>query len=130
MKIEDCILITYPTVQPFESIESIEPRLKEKDYLVVADEKNKFYGILTPSDILSRPYKLVIDCLTPKGIIQTDDTFVELVGKFEKTPSEALPVFQRGEFLGILEKSHAVKKLKSRMDDFRKERAATPPAVP
>lgn len=121
MKIEDCILLTYPTVKPGESIKSIENRLKEKDYLVVKDEKNKFYGILTPSDILTRPGKLVIDCLTPKGIIQTDDSFGELVGKFEKTPSEALPVFQYGKYLGILEKSDAIKKLKCRMDDFHKE---------
>jgi len=121
MIIEDCILVTYPTVHPYESTKSIENRLKEKDYLVVKDEKNKFYGILTPSDILTRPCGLVIDCLSPKGIIQTDDTFGALIGKFEKTPSEALPVFQRGEYLGILEKNDALKKLKYRMDDFRKE---------
>ena len=121
MIIEDCILVTYPTVHPYESTKSIENRLKEKDYLVVKDEKNKFYGILTPSDILSRPCKLVIDCLSPKGIIQTDDTFGALIGKFEKTPSEALPVFQRGEYLGILEKNDAIKRLKYRMDGFRKE---------
>lgn len=121
MIIEDCILVTYPTVHPNESIRSIENRLKEKDYLVVKDEKNKFYGILTPMDVLTRPSKLVIDCLTPKGIIQTDDSFGALVGKFENTPSEALPVFQHGEYLGILEKNDAIKKLKYRLDDFRKE---------
>ncbi len=121
MIIEDCILLTYPTVHPNESIKSIENRLKEKDYLVVKDEKNKFYGILTPSDVLTRPCQLVIDCLTPKGIIQTDDSFGALVGKFENTPSEALPVFQQGNYLGILEKNDAIKKLKYRLDDFRKE---------
>ena len=121
MIIEDCILLTYPTVHPNECIKSIENRLKEKDYLVVEDEKNKFYGILTPSDVLTRPSKLVIDCLTPKGIIQTDDSFGALVGKFENTPSEALPVFQHGKYLGILEKNDAIKKLKYRLDDFRKE---------
>lgn len=121
MTIEDCILVTYPIVHPYESIKSIGNRLKEKDYLVVKDEENKFYGILTPADVLTRPYNLVIDCLTPKGIIQTDDSFGELVGKFEKTPSEALPVFHRDKYVGILEKSHAIKKLKSRLDDFRQE---------
>lgn len=119
--IEDWILESYPTAHPYESIKSIESRLKEKNYLVVTDEKNKFYGILTPSDVLKRPDHLVIDCLTPKGIIQTDDSFSILVGKFEKTPSEALPVFQQGKYMGILEKSDAIKKLKYRLDDFRKE---------
>lgn len=121
MMIEDCILETYPTVHPHESIKSIEPRLKEKNYLVVKDEKNKFYGILTPSDILTKPYQTVIDCLTFKGRIQTDDSLRDLIGKFEKTPSEALPVFRQGEYIGILEKNHAIKKLKCRLDDFRKE---------
>ncbi|MBW8324467.1 MAG: CBS domain-containing protein [Prolixibacteraceae bacterium] len=121
MTIKDCILVTYPIVRPYESIKSIENRLKEKHYLVVTDEKNKFYGILTPSDILAKPCKLVIDCLTPKGIIQTDDSFGELIGKFEMTPSEALPVFQCGEYLGILEKNDAIKKLQYKLDDFRNE---------
>jgi K+-sensing histidine kinase KdpD len=121
MTIEDCILTTYPTIQPYANIKSIENRLKEKDYLVIIDEKNKFYGILTPSDILTRNGKLVIDCLTPKEILQTNDTFIELAVKFEKTPSEALPVFQDGEYLGILEKNDLIKKLKSRMDDLHEE---------
>ena len=120
MIIEDCILENYPTVHPYESIKSIENRLSEKNYLVVKDEKNKFYGILIPTDILTRPSKLVIDCLSPKRIIQIDDSFGTLMGKFEMTPSEALPVFKSGKYLGILEKSNVIRKLKYRIDDFRK----------
>lgn len=120
MIIEDCILVNYPTVYPYESVKSIENRLKEKNYLVVKDEKNKFYGILTPTDILTRPSKLVIDCLSPKRIIQIDDSFGTLMGKFEMTPSEALPVFKSGEYFGILEKSNVIRKLKYRIDDFSK----------
>ena len=121
MNIEDCILTTYPTVKPYDSIKSIEELLKKRDYLVVEDEKNRFFGILTPSDILARPHKLVIDCLTPKRIIHTNDSFIELVSKFDQTPSEALPVFQNEEYLGILEKSSAIKKLKFTIDELRKE---------
>lgn len=121
MKIEDCLLLTYPTVKPCESIKSIEHRLKEKYYLVVQDEKNEFYGILNSSDILAHSGKLVIDCLTPKEIIQTDDSLFELVSKFEKSPSEALPVFKYGKYLGVLEKFHVIRKLKSRMGELQNE---------
>jgi signal transduction histidine kinase len=121
MKIEDYILTTYPIIHPYDGVISIEEKLKEKDYLVVMDEHRVFYGILTPADILTRPHKLVIDCLTPKEIIQADDSFAELVNKFEKTPSEALPVFRQLEYVGILEKGTTTMKLKSQIDDFHNE---------
>jgi signal transduction histidine kinase len=121
MKIEDYILTTYPIIHPYDGANSKEIKLKEKNYLVVMDENSVFYGILTPADIITRPHKLVIDCLTPKKIIQTDDSFAELVNKFEKTPSDALPVFRHDEYVGIFEKANATKKLKSLIDDFRNE---------
>jgi K+-sensing histidine kinase KdpD len=121
MKIEDCILKTYPTVFPYEGINSIEKKLMEKNYLIVADDEQDFYGILIPSDILSRPHKLVIDCLTPKEVIRTDDTFVDIFGKFRKTPSEALPVFFEDRFIGIIEKNCALEKLKIKVDELYNE---------
>ena len=120
MEIEEYILITYPTVLPYDSVRSVEDRLRGKGYLVVVDEKNEFCGILTPCDIVVRPHKLVIDCLTPKEIIYTDDSFITMLGKFEQTPSEALPVFRHGACLGVLEKSTVIRKLKSGIEDFRK----------
>lgn len=121
MKMEDCLLVNYPTTEPFAGIRFIEKKLKEKEYLVVIDEHNKFHGILTSTDIVTRPHKLAIDCLTPKEIIQTDDTFTEIVRKFYQTPSEALPVFQDETFVGILEKSSAIQKFKYQMDDYQRE---------
>ncbi|MFA6334575.1 MAG: histidine kinase dimerization/phospho-acceptor domain-containing protein [Bacteroidales bacterium] len=121
MKVEDCLMTTYPFVHPYDGIKTIENRLNEKGYIVVMDEKNKYLGILTPLDILNRPHNLVIDCLTPKEIVQTSDSVVEIFGKFNTALSEALPVFQEEIFLGILEKSCALEKLKSQVDKLYRE---------
>lgn len=121
MKIEDFILFDYPKIMPYVGILSIENKLKENEYLVIIDENNNFQGILTSSDIISRPHKLAIDCMTDKEIILTDDTYPLLLDKFKKTPSVALPVFKDGKFLGILEKNTIIQKIKSKMDSFQKE---------
>lgn len=120
MKLEDCILTNYPTVEPYQGINAIEDNLKEKNYLVVMGKNKRYYGILTPSDIVSRPHKLVIDCISTKAQIQPGDNFADVFGKFRKTPSEALPVFHENEFIGIVEKSVAFQKLKNKMDELRK----------
>ena len=118
MTLRDCILEKYPTVEPYQGINSIEVSLKEKNYLVVMDENKTYYGILIPSDIISRPHKLVIDCMTKKSRIYPDDSFAEVFDKFNKTPSEALPVFNENEFLGLIEKSCAIENLKKRIDEL------------
>ena len=47
----------YPTVGPFEGVNLNEHKLLEHGYLVVLDSDKKFYGILTPNDIVERPHK-------------------------------------------------------------------------
>ncbi|MEA4841400.1 MAG: histidine kinase dimerization/phospho-acceptor domain-containing protein [Bacteroidales bacterium] len=120
MKLEDYILKDYPTVEPYIGINAIEENIKGKNYLVVMDKCKTYYGILTPSDVISRPHKLVIDCLSKKERVRPGDSFAEVYGKFSKTPSEALPVFHENEFIGIIEKDCALQKLKYRVDELYK----------
>lgn len=121
MNTEEWILQTYPTVHPKENVKLIEERLREKNYLVVIDEKNKFHGVLTSLDILGGSNKLILDCLTHKEIIQTSDSLDTIADKFEKTPSEALAVFKHGKYRGIFEKTYAIRKLMSNAEKFEEE---------
>ncbi|WP_153631505.1 hypothetical protein [Prolixibacter sp. SD074] len=58
-------------------------------------------GILTPSDLIKRPHKLVIDCLTEKGNLQANETITEALEKFEKYKCSILPAFKEDRFIGI-----------------------------
>jgi len=121
MNIEDCLVTTYPTIYPFEGVINIEDKFIGKGYLVVVDEQNNYIGILTPFDLVRRPHKLVVDCLTSKDTVSTEDSPVEVFGKFNKNNSEALPVFKDGKFKGVLEKGCVLEKLKTQVDKLYKE---------
>ena len=112
MIIENYISKTYPTVDPYEGIKSVEERLIENQYLVVVDKNDKYYGILTTSDIIKRPHKIVIDCITNKANLVVDDTVSSALDKFCSSQSFVLPVLKENNFIGIIEKNQIIRELK------------------
>ncbi len=118
MELDKYILNTYPTVKPFEGVNSVEDRLLKNQYLVVVDNDKKFYGILTPSDVVERPHKIVIDCVTPKESLSEDDTVISTIKKFCINQSYALPVMSGDNFIGIIEKNQIVKKLGEKTNEL------------
>lgn len=115
MEIQSHILNKYYTVAPFEGISSIEEKLLEKGYVVVADE-NGYIGILTTGDLIKHPHKIVIDCLTEKGSISFDETIISALDKFKNIQCPALPVFRENRFIGIVEKYELINELISRIN--------------
>jgi K+-sensing histidine kinase KdpD len=109
---KDFLRYSYPTAGPLASIISVTEVLKKMQYIVIADQVNPCYGILTSNDLLEHPHKLVIDCMTEKEIIQMDDSFEVVLGKFKQTQSEVLPVYHDMEFIGILEKTNLLVEFK------------------
>ncbi|MFT3739805.1 MAG: histidine kinase dimerization/phospho-acceptor domain-containing protein [Breznakibacter sp.] len=118
MEILDCISTNYPQTHILQGVSVIEEQLLRHQYLVVLDENENYYGILTPLDLIKRPHKIVIDCLTPKEVIYPDDTLTSIFEKFEKSQSHALPVFDATNFVGIMEKHAVMKKLKSKLHEL------------
>lgn len=117
MIVKDYISHSFPTVNPYCGINSIAEKLLEKDYLVVTDESG-FVGILTPNDLIKRPHKLVIDCLSKKDILSDSDTVSYALDKMYYYQSVALPVFQNEKFIGIIEKKDILKALTQRIDEL------------
>jgi len=117
MEIKDYISDLYPKVTPCEGINSIEGKLLESEYLVVID-KDEYVGILTPWDLIKRPHKIVIDCLTTKEHIMADDAIISVFDKFRRNKCSVLPVFQENEFIGIIEKNSLINKLKSQVNQL------------
>ena len=118
MELEKYISDVYPTVGPFEGINSIESRLLKYSYLVVLDSDKEFHGILTPCDIIKHPHKIVIDCITKKESISYDDTVLTVLGKFRENQCFALPVINGTDFIGIIEKNRILNDLEFRINDL------------
>jgi len=97
-------------------VNSIEENLLKHNYLVVLNDDGVFQGILTPSDVIKKPKKVVIDCIGKPICITTDESLSTIVEKFEKFHSVALPVVHENDFIGVLEKKHLVHYLQSRID--------------
>lgn len=121
MNIRDYLTASYPVVHPYDEIKTVESLFDTKGYIVVVDELHKYFGILTPFDILKEEKKSVIECLTNKEIVQTDDSLALIMDKFYSPPTEALPVFKDDTFLGILEKKIVHKKLMDMLNSLSKE---------
>jgi signal transduction histidine kinase len=120
MRIKDFISVGYRTVHPYEGICSVKETLLEKGFLVVVDNY-EYIGILTPSDLIIHPHKIVIDCLTDKEHIHINETFVSAIDKFNRSKSSVLPVFWEKKFIGVIEKQELIIKLKLKIDELYKK---------
>lgn len=111
----------FPTVNPYEGVNVIEDKLLTRKYLVVLDVENKFYGILTPCDLIRRPHKIVIDCVSKKQPIYFNDTIQIVLQKFSNSESPALPVLQNNDFIGVVEESSLFKGLEIKITELYNE---------
>ena len=121
MEIEKYILNSYPTVNPFTATILLEEKLLEKGYVVVIDEENKFHGILTTCDLIKRPHKLIIDCLTEKEHLSADESIISGLDKFKSNQCSAMPVFKKNKFIGVVERQKVVDELKIEINKLYKK---------
>ena len=111
MDLKKYISNNYHKVKPYEGVNSIERALLENHFLVVIDNDNNFYGILTASDLIQHPHKIVIDCITKKESLTVDDTLSSTFEKFYSNQSFVLPVMDGNNFVGIIDKNQIIKEL-------------------
>jgi signal transduction histidine kinase len=109
---------TYPTVEPFEGINSVEDLLLENQYLVIIDNNSNYHGILTTSDIIKHPHKIVIDCVTQKESLEVDDTVASALEKFYTSHSFVLPVMNGSDFIGVIEKNQILRELEIKVNNL------------
>nr|WP_319999754.1 histidine kinase dimerization/phospho-acceptor domain-containing protein [uncultured Draconibacterium sp.] len=118
MNIEKYISDTYPVVTPYEGTNSVTPKLLEQCYLVVIDDQNKYCGILTPTDIIERPHKLVIDCIGKKECLSLNDTTLTAIKKFRDTHCSVLPVINEKKLVGVVDKNKILTNYESIINDL------------
>ena len=118
MNTKSYVTESYSTVHPYSSIRSIENELATKEYLVVIDEDHTFHGILTISDLIERPHKIVIDCITEREHIATDEITSSFLDKFDRNNCFVLPVFHENNFIGVIEKRTIIERLKTKVKEL------------
>ena len=101
MRIKHHIQKTFETTDGYDEIDSIEKRLRDNSFLVVLNE-GSFIGILTPSDIIESPHKLVIDCLHNKPRIDCEQDIKLVLKVMKESQNFVLPVFDGDVFIGIV----------------------------
>jgi len=104
MKAERYLLTSYYSVHPFSAINSLDRVFFEKGYAVVVGDNNKYYGILTPYDIIKRPHKLIIDCVDANNeYLSFDENLIDVIKKFRNSNQIVFPVLSNNSFVGIVE---------------------------
>ena len=114
MVVKNYISGSYPVVDAYTGVNVIHEELLDNNYLVVLEQGN-YSGILTANDLIERPHKLVVDCLTEKPKLNPDDSILAAMDLFSKNKSVALPVFNKENFIGVVEKKQLLLSLKEKI---------------
>ncbi len=111
MLVRMCLRTDGYVVAPFAGVGSVEEELVERGYLVVMDEL-RFYGIVTPADVLLLGHQLVVDCVRPKPAIYLDDDVERAIEAMEAEKCSVLPVFDAaGEYVACVTYARIVEEI-------------------
>lgn len=101
MKINHLVKESFGTTHPYEGVDSIQERLGDNSFLVVVDS-GSFLGIITPSDIIESPHRLVIDCLHDKPRVDMEQDVESVSMLMKASRNSVLPVFNGDVFIGVV----------------------------
>lgn len=102
MKIAHLIRRDFLTVDPYSGINAIKKQLLERSGIVVIDKYGQFYGVLTESDVVQNPRTLIIDCLTIKELIDSEDSIEDTILKMNAVKTDVFPVGENENFIGLV----------------------------
>lgn len=103
MKIRPFIKREFVTVDAYNGVSQIRKKVASNSGAVVLME-NKPIGFLTPKDLVTNPYNLVIDCMSEKPKLNADLKIQEALKIMEEACTDILLVYEDTDFIGILDK--------------------------
>ena len=127
MKIAHLVRRDFLTVNPYSGINAIKNQVLEHLAVVIQDDKNQFYGVLTTHDIVHNPKILIIDCLTIKELIDSELSVEDTIFKMDTAKTNVLPVGENGKFVGLVFKDELYKYISDynlELENTIKERTA------
>ena len=105
MKIAHLIRRDFLTVNPYSGINVVKNKVLEHLAVVVQDDDEQFYGVLTTNDIAHNPKTLIIDCLTVKELIDGELSVEDTILKMDTAKTDVLPVGENDKFIGLVFKN-------------------------
>lgn len=104
----------YKVTSPLAGIKTVKDHLMRHGAVVVVDDDhNNPLGVLTPGDILRRPHNLVIDCLSPKPMLNKNSSIETALETMLSEGTEVLIVHSNKRFEGIIFKNDLMEFLSS-----------------
>jgi len=91
----------YEVVDPHAGIAAVEESVSKNSFLVVMDGE-RFFGILTPSDVIEHPHQLVVDCISEKHRVNYGDEVESVLDVMKTRQCSILPVFKQDKFVGVV----------------------------
>ncbi|GEM_PF-7102695 len=117
MKIETFVRCDFPVAHPFTDVNFLKSTLLKHSVVVVQDE-NQHWGVLTLSDMIQKNHILVADCLTQEKIISVDNSLTEALEKMKNEKTEVFSVYQEDKFIGLLFKNDILDFLQEHSNDL------------
>lgn len=127
MKIAHLIRRDFLTVNPYSGINAVKNQVLEHLAVVVQDDKDQFYGVLTSNDIANNPKTLIIDCLSIKELVDSEISVEDTIFKMDTAKTDVLPVGEKGKFIGLVFKNELYKYISDynlELENTIKERTA------
>lgn len=109
MKTAHLIRRDFLTVNPYSGINAVKNQVLERLAVVVQDDEDQFYGVLTINDIAHNPKTLIIDCLTIKELVNGELSVEDAILKMDTAKTDVLPVGENGKFVGLVFKNELYK---------------------
>lgn len=127
MKISHLVRRDFLTVNPYSGINAVKNQILEHLAVVVQDDEDQFYGVLTTHDIAHNPKTLIIDCLSIKELVDAELSVEDTIFKMDSSKTDVLPVGENGKFIGLVFKNELYKYISDynlELENTIKERTA------
>lgn len=119
MSIQKFVRYDYRKVDAYTDVRQVRGHLSAGEAIVVHEQEN-LIGILSPQDVVARPYRLVVDCLAEKPRVFLQQTAEEVLHVMEETKADALLAYHQEKCVGVVYKKdifhHVQKSLEEQID--------------
>ena len=121
---------SYSSVYAYAGVAAIRARLVAEGGIVVWNEDDSFLGVLTLTDVVAQPHRLVIDCLREKPLIRPTQSVREVLRIMLDCGETVLPVvYERGELAGLVYQRALVEHLLNKEEESKSQSINTPPPI-
>jgi len=102
MKIKPLINRKFKSVSIIENTYEVIEWISATPYFAVVDEELQVAGIITLTDVYHAPMSQLIDLDFSKPRVSPDQSVADVLDLMLESRYEYLPVFDRGQFVGVI----------------------------